>query len=950
MRSEIRNAVRAALRSIVPAAGLIFAAAAAPAQSAAVLGSSNAAYVEGLWRAGYIDLADKMGQLVASSNLPDPEKKAVADVHRKLQIAISGNEGNWAMRRDLILQTLAEKKAQLQAAKPESEAGINALAEVVEQYRLLSDALAALFAEEKDPEKLATMRKEADELYTAAENDLKERKVANEKLKSDEKEGSEIPFLLAFYGLGKLKYYHSLVLQADSVPAKKRVEEALEVLEEFDLEFSDSLAGFEAKLTQALCQQRLGRPELAVDACSDAIALRERFTKNQSGVWQVDKNAADVVSAAVLQKMLFLKDQKEWQKVVDAGKDYFATVSDAMEASQGKAVYHAMGEAHIQLGQTEAAQAIATKLTELDPRGLWGYRGQQLLQQVLSSGSGIKKVPLDKKLDLANSLASNGEYEAALQVCRQVIADAVGEDEKFAAQAMLINGAIYATRGWFHEASVAFDAVVRRYPKSEHAPDALYRSIRCFLELAQQDKQPVFKRWMEDRSKQLVRDYPNDSHVGQLQLLDGESKEKAGKYLDAAKVYEQIKADSVVYHEARFRAAEMYQKQARQFLAGGAPKEAEPLTAKATEGFQSLIKELESARNTAQEDQKSRLEKLDFRTRVALINLYLAGKSNVAEADKLLADMAKLVKEDDKDRMPVIWSLRIRSKLAQDQVDEAATAMEGVLSKFPQAQSPLAVCSNLATALDAKAVASNKKNEFTAASTLWRQAVGYYMKSAKVTGVEPSEVAQIADRLRVIGLCLNGVDEKVDGWFEAGDFRAKNTEAWEAALTLYTEIADGGHANYRTRIGKARILGFLGRINECEAELAQLFANEKIVGAQGRVNAQLIQQKPELLTAYLEWGFALRAATGGDEKSRRARASEIFGRVGASVPADGKHWWYSRYGQILTFYERGLYDEADVSISSLERTNPDFDGDRFGLKVKYRNLKAQIRQKVPNRK
>src|SRR5262245_8057498 len=102
------------------------------AQSPAVLGKHNAAYLEGLWRAGYIEFADQVGKLVAGSNLPDDEKSAVKAVHTKLRIAISAQSGNANERRQLVLETIATKKKALDAAADGSEAAVDGINELVE--------------------------------------------------------------------------------------------------------------------------------------------------------------------------------------------------------------------------------------------------------------------------------------------------------------------------------------------------------------------------------------------------------------------------------------------------------------------------------------------------------------------------------------------------------------------------------------------------------------------------------------------------------------------------------------------------------------------------------------------------------------------------------------------------------------------------------------------------
>ena len=944
--ADILGAARPQIRTAIAPIALLLGAAVLPGQSADVLGKRNNAFLNGLWQAGYIEYADKIGELVAASNLPEAEKKAVEASHTKLKIAIAANAGDAETRFKLVIKVIDEKTALLGAAAPGSEASINLLSEVVDQYRLLSDAVSEWLAQEKDPAKQVAIRKDAVERFTAAQADLKERKKAYAPLREDEKQGSEVPLLVAFYGLGKVCYYQALIHPAESLAAKHLIEESVSTLEDFDLEFGDTLAGFEAKLMMALCQKRLGDASTALELCDDAIALRERFDHDKkNNIWQVDPNAADVIAAAVLQKTLFLKDQNEHGKIIEVTKDYFATIPNALEAQQGKAVLAAQGEALFMSGDTAAATAVAQRLIENDPKGFWGYRGQKLLSDIIQVGS---KVGAGDVLKTAESLAGQGEYEKALQMCRQAVLQAKATaDKESAAKAMLINGAIQWTRGWYHEAAVAFDAVARDYPKSEVAPDALWRAINCFMELNETDKLPMFKRFIEERSRQLVRDYPTDSHVGDLQLIDGQQLDRAGKSLEAAAVYEKISPDSVRYLDARFYAASAYLRHARKLENGSQPKDAEPFAAKALSGFLSVLKDTESAKLTATDTKvKARIEQVEFNARLALANLYLSGTAaKPAEAENILKPIK--LSDDDK-QAPKLWALRIRIKVESGKIEDATAEMQAALDKAPESRDLVAACRSLASTLDSRAVERSKTDRL-GANDLWKQATQYYLRSA--TGASNAEVAQIAERLRVIGLIANEVGEKVEGWFELPDFKAKDMVAWQGALDLYGRLAEKDATTYMTRVGRASILGYLGKWDECVAELSKLFEENNILGANQRLDPEALKKKPELLNPFLEWGIALRMPTAtGEEKVRRARASELLHRFFNSVPPDSKQWWFARYAQIQTLFDRGLYDDADVSLSSLERTNQDFDGDRFQLKLRFMKLKTDIAMKVPKKK
>jgi tetratricopeptide (TPR) repeat protein len=914
-------------------------------QTTEVLGPHNVAFLEGLWRNGYLEYADAIGRLVEASNLPAPEKQLVGTSYTRLQIAVKAKEGDAKGRRDLVLKVLAEKAAQITAAPAGSDAAVDALGEWIDQFRLLADAVAEALGQESDLSAQTKMREESEKYFTAGETELQEKKKTFDKLRKDDDPATDAPFLVAFYGIGKLYYYHSLLFAADSPGGKRLVQQSLDTLEEFDLEFGDTLAAFEAKLTTALCHQRLGDAEQALADCDDAIKLRERFEpRGKDGVYPVDRNAADVIAVAFVQKAMMLKDRKEPAKIIEAAKDYFATIPDALQAQQGPGVLAAKAEAHLALGETDAATADAQKLQEIDPKGKWGYRGQELLAQIINSGSG-PKIGAEKMLGIASSLAQQGNLEQALRTCRGVLLQSKAPDDaKYAAQALVVIGFIMWDRGWYHEASVAFDAVVRRYPKTEIAPDALWRAIQCFDELDSSDG-GMWKAYVEQRSNQLVRDYPTDVHVAQLQLLAGQRLDKAQKYLDAATVFEKIGAESSVHLDARFYANNCYGKHGRKLRADGQEKESQPFIDRAVKGFNTLLQDVDAAKLVASDAKvKARLEQVELGTRIGLASLLLVGNANPAEADKVLKSVS--VKDDDK-QAPMVWGLRIRSKLAQKNLEEAASDMEAALTRFGEDRSLLATCRALATELDNRAIEENKQKRSVQAKALWSKAQSYYLRSAN--GASDADIAQIAERLMIIGLIVNQVDEKVEGWFELPEFRVASAESWESALELYGRLAEKGATSYKGRIGRSRIFGFMGRWAECEGELRQLFVENKNVLVKGRLDSQVLARRPELLSAYLEYGFALcKPIQGSDEKSRRAQATDVFNRINGSFQQlETKHSWFARFGQIQTLYDRGLYDEAGVAMASLERTNPELDGGKYGLVSRFKTLKIAIQSKRP---
>jgi len=196
----------------------------------------------------------------------------------------------------------------------------------------------------------------------------------------------------------------------------------------------------------------------------------------------------------------------------------------------------------------------------------------------------------------------------------------------------------------------------------------------------------------------------------------------------------------------------------------------------------------------------------------------------------------------------------------------------------------------------------------------------------------------------------NNVPAENEAAFESPDLEVKERQVWDGAIQLYSLLIDGGKATYKTYMGRARILAMLGRWGDAEADLARVFSENRVV-SNNQLDRGVIGKRPELLNAYIEWGFALRnVARTSNDKAKLAKASDIFGAVVPSVPKDSKQWWFARYGQILLLFERGIYDQADVAMSSLERANPGFDGGKYGLNTRFVSLKQEIARKQPAKK
>ena len=94
-----------------------------------------------------------------------------------------------------------------------------------------------------------------------------------------------------------------------------------------------------------LADKDLGRSQEALSDFDEAIKLAEYFEKDEKGVYRLPEDVADTVAAAVLQKVLYQTELKDYPGAIASAKKYFDEISGAYETRLGLAVLAAKGEA-----------------------------------------------------------------------------------------------------------------------------------------------------------------------------------------------------------------------------------------------------------------------------------------------------------------------------------------------------------------------------------------------------------------------------------------------------------------------------------------------------------------------------------------------------------------------------------------------------------------------------
>ncbi|HET6201579.1 MAG TPA: hypothetical protein VFI25_02115 [Planctomycetota bacterium] len=919
-----------------------------------ILGRGDAAFARELYRAGYVDLAKGVCAAIEKAGKASPaERIEVRALYLDLQLDAAKEEADPRKRKDLVAAVLRGKQEFI-AANPGSREAQEAEDNLSDVYRLLGEVLTAVLQKEQDPAAAAKLRKEGEETFTRAADVLKQQVAKLKELRDDP--AAELRYMNACYSLPRTYYYHSLIYAPGDIKKERLLEEAVASFREFGLDYGDRMLNFEGLVYQGLCHRELGKPEEALADFDDAIRLRQTYEQNEAGLFSLSSDAADVVSAAVLQKVLLLKDQGKFAEAIEAAKDYLGTTADPLAAGRGLAVLAAEADCELASGDLTGAGATADRLVAADPNGVWGRYGRELQGRMLGGGGSSSGADPAKLIRVAEAMVEGGDADRALEICGEALRLARGspQEASLGSEAFLLIGALYARRGWLHEASVAFDAAAERYPTGEMAPEGLWKAVLCYLRLNGQEKRPFYKRRVEDRMARLARNYPNHPNAGYAQVVEAKQLEEDQEYLKAAALYEKVAPGSSSYEDALLGAGNCHFQHALQLLQEKKAGEAKPFFDQAEARLRKAAAEAEAAaEKTMDRDAQRRLGDVGYRALGTLSNLFLQdGSKREGEVLALLKGADERF-ADDPAKLASLWGLRIQALQAQGKFGEAIDLLESLLQKNPDPRQVAAASGVLARSLDQRGQDLREKDpKSSEADDLWRKAARYYEASvrAQLKGEEPSNASLldgVGTRLFVFGLHFNGVPEDQEefvGW-ESSVPRAP--EFWEQAGKMY-EAALTTSVSYKTMISLGRTHGYLGRWREAATVLARLFDQESLLNPdKTRIQNAALAAKPELLPAYLEWGVAeFQVAADEKDQERLARALHIFEVLASSTGGESRRWWHAKYYQIQCLLAQGEYKRADVAVRSVERTTEDFDQGKFGYKAKFLQLKSELAKKV----
>ena len=914
-----------------------------------ILARHDLEFARALVRNGYPDLADELLTTIEGGKTRSKDDGLLAQALR-LELA----EHAAYKESDPLLQSQALEKVvtdmeSFVAAHPGTVAADGLNDRLLELYRAFGERVAALLGNEETKAEAKTLRGTGEKMFERAIESLKTEREEIQKKRDELNEPDpelERRAMLTAYNLARAYYYHAQILD-DEYLKNTRLKNALGVLADIQLEFSDNVLCYEGYIYEGLAQRDLGDPKEAVVAFDYAIGLRTLYELGSNGQYAVDAVGGDIVSAAALQKMLLQLQQGDAAAAIETAKDFFATIPHAGQTMRGREILIQQAEALKKLGDGKAVEAIAQQLIELDPRGPGGERGRELLGASSSGSLGGADI-----YRLAESAARRGEVERAIDLCQQamVLARGTSEEAKLGAQACLMLGALMAQRGWMHEAVVAWSGVTQRYAKGADAPECLWRAANGFLALQEKDRSAFYKDGAREMMTQLTARYPEHRYASMAAIIEGQQLEAEDQFEKAADVYLRIPTGSAGHEESLYRAGNAYYGLMRKHLREGKSSDAKAAANKAEDLLRKARTSLEKAAGeTLDLAAQERMRALAFNARVSLANVYLTkGVDRAADVTPLF-EGAEREFAGDSAKLSAVGALRLKALQALGKVDEAALLLDQKLKADPTGKGMGLSAAILARAFDERArdVAATNSVE---SESLLRKAANYY--SIAIRGqvsaeeaVRVDELEPIASRLYALAMKFNGVPDTVISFVEWKGNKLDDpllelaVRAFEKVLTV--------SPSYRTRIVMSRALGFLQRWEDAAESYARLFEQESFANLGTRtIDTQAMRDKPELGFALLEWGVCEREiGTSKSAPERLSRASSIFESLVVGVREGTPLWWPAKFYFVQTLSDRGEYGTADITIRSVERNYPEFDAGTF--KDRFQRLAKELERKVP---
>ncbi len=580
-------------------------------------------------------------------------------------------------------------------------------------------------------------------------------------------------------------------------------------------------------------------------------------------------------------------------------------------------------EALLALGKPEAAHALATELSQADPRGALGDRARDIIRRC-----GIPPSP-DELLAAAERHLERGRHPEAMPLLRSCIETCSTDAQrtKFGPVCHFKLGQCLQALKRNHEAAAAYEGVFTRYPKHELAPRACFEAAQVAMAEFALSRDPLDERRAESFVDALLRLNPGGALEGLVRYLKAAKLEAGGDLSAAAEHFLQVPDAAESYERAVARAGHCLR------LAGSLER--------ADEVLRKLV-------SRPKLDAGVRLVAHQELARTAI------ARKRPEESLKWLDASAAGMQADDR-RLAYLMQLQVEANLALQRLDRACEIVDAMLQKFPDG-APIAIACR-ATATELYRVTLEKPP----AKRDDLRRVGKYCTKWLDVGpaagvrIRTDDLVDVASTLYQIARDLNGIGGDVGSFAELGSRRITDRRSWQDAIFAHSLLLDsaGGKLPPSTQIRlmtqRARSRGFLADSAQdwaaAKGDYEDLFKTTRLLAANGGIDTTVLMTHRELLGAYIEYGHALIELARQGQKFQLDNAFAVFANVEGISQRGSQPFWVAKYVAFSILYERGRANDirdAKTGLSLLEKNWPDFDGGRFGFNDRFVELRKKV--------
>ncbi|MDI6786975.1 MAG: hypothetical protein QME51_01215 [Planctomycetota bacterium] len=854
------------------------------------------------------------------------------------------------------------------------------LAELLqEQARVLS----SWYKTEIDPSKKAGLLEQIETIYKKINEYLTSMISDYQKLISqttDSKKGEELEnnLMRASYNRGLSYYYWGIIFDKGDENRKKHLKESIRLLSLFIIEQGDKLSSFDAADYIGICYYELAdkledynnTKEYFNSAAKLYDSIKDDPDKTKEEKMEIVEECRDIIQRGYTHLAMVSNVLKEYAQTIKTIDDLIKIFphpkyqsDEWMERGlleKAKALFYT--------NKKEQALSIVQEIKGKSQTSSVRSLANDVLNEFLKKGGGGPEVYLSTMRDL---LIKKQFYEVIQQgqdFLNQLKYEADDKKVQYLPEVLFIMAETFKLQGRFYEAIILYESIyfnpqykeVRSSQKEHIAPLAAYGSAFAYLKMASETGDDADRIKYKEILSYLTKTWPESDQAKEMQFFHGEASEAEGKYMEAVEAYSKVPSASKFYYAALFRIGYMfyllvdkqtypsYRAEKDQAKKESIKKEIIRLLTQSEEGFKkSLNLYQQKSQEAIDEESKAKIAHNDLQSRLFLSRVYL--NDFIQKYSEVLTVLGKLEEKyrAKPDAVTQIMQLKVESFIKLNDLNSAETHFKS-LYDYARKEGNLEIAASvlqlLAFAYEKEAndiippvsVSTPEESEKRRKNILVKrekdkenhkkfvdrlEKSGEYFSQwveIRKKTISPDEVLTVADKLYQI----------------AEDI--KNNNFYSKASNFYERILE---KEFQVTLPRQETWLVQWKITKCYIALGD---NEKAIS----ILEKLDQEKPknvdikkQLALAYTASGSMGKIHYWQLGKKKWAELSKLF-------KEQTEEWWEAKYYFVLMDYNIGNYKEALHSISMIENAiSKDFDGNTWGYKTKFLDLKKKIEEK-----